>query len=128
MLTDRIKRLGIIFNPKFIILFYLGSFNSVFAYSVLVRKQSDMILIYARLGFLITYSVLAILAFRGKKVAIWIIAVYILLSGLGGLIGLLMSTSQWLLKAVYSLLGAYFVCAAFFLTRKRNSEQRSVGG
>lgn len=118
-MTETMNRLGIIFNPKFIILFYLGWSISIFAYSVLVLKQYDMNVIYARLGFLTMYSILAVLGFRGRRAAIWIIAVFIFLGGLAGLIVSLgiMSASQWLLKTVFGLLGAYFVCSAFALAR-----------
>jgi len=120
-MTETMNRLGIIFNPKFIILFYLGWSISILAYSVLVLKQYDMNVIYARLGFLTAYSILAVLGFRGRRAAIWIIAIFVFLSGLAGLIVSLgiMSTDRWLLKILFALAGVYFVCSAVALTRKK---------
>jgi predicted membrane channel-forming protein YqfA (hemolysin III family) len=71
---------------------------------------------------LIVYSTLAFLIFRGNKIAMWIITVSILLSGIGAfLIGVfLIDTNQLAMKAIFILLGLYFIYGGIQLISGRN--------
>ena len=60
---------------------------------------------------LLVYSALTFFAFRGNKIAAWIVIISVLLSGIGTfLIGVLLVTAnQAAMKTIFVLLGLYFI-------------------
>lgn len=119
MITERMKKLGFISNPKFIILFYLGFCILIFAGST-VEKRFDRNLTLVRLGFLAVYTLMTVLVFKGKKAALWVIAVFIFINGLGMVVisTVFIGIDQWLLKTSGIVIGAYFVYSGYVLPRK----------
>ena len=77
-------------------------------YSIVARGIQHSI---PYLLMLIVYAALAFLTFRGNKIAMWIVTVSVLLSGIGTfLIGVfLIAVNQGAMKAAFILLGLYFI-------------------
>jgi ribose/xylose/arabinose/galactoside ABC-type transport system permease subunit len=60
---------------------------------------------------LMAYSTLTFLAFRGNKIAAWIVIISVLVSGIGTfLIGIfLVAVNQVAMKSIFVLLGLYYI-------------------
>ena len=120
-MSNIMKSLTICFDHRTIILFYLSLSIFILLYSALFQKEASNILL-ARAIFLIIYSAISVFAIRKNRVAIWIIAVIIFISGLWILVISLFFTSvnQYVLKVFFIIVGVYFCCAAFILLKRES--------
>ena len=120
-MSNIMKKLTIFFNHKSIILFYLSLSIFILLYSALFQKEVNNILL-ARAIFIIIYSAISVFAIKKNRVAIWIIAVIIFISGLWILMISLFFTSinQYILKVLFIIISVYFFCAAFILLKRES--------
>jgi hypothetical protein len=77
--------------------------------AVFYEEATNIIL--ARTGGFIVSCILAYLAWRGKKVAVWVMAILILITGFGGFaVGVFaVSISQYILKPFVTIISIYFI-------------------
>jgi len=87
-------------------------------YSIVTRGVKDGM---PYLLMLVVYSTLTFLAFRGNKIATWIVIISVLLSGIGTfMIGVfLIAVNQAAMKTIFVLLGLYFIYGGIALLRGR---------
>ncbi len=69
------------------------------------------------IGILVFYIILALAAYRDIKVAVWLMALCLLFSGIGTfIVGVfLTSATQYIVKIVFIITGIYFTYGGFFL-------------
>jgi len=101
-------------RKRFVILSYLFMITIQLFYSAFSRGVKNSALYFI---MLILYSILSFLAFKGNKVATWMVIISIFLSGIGTfLIGIfLIPINQATMKVTSVLLGLYFIYAGIEL-------------
>ena len=101
-----------------IILSYPCMIAAQLIYSIVTRGVKDGM---PYLLMLVVYSTLTFLAFRGNKIATWIVIISVLLSGIGTfMIGVfLIAVNQAAMKTIFVLLGLYFIYGGIALLRGR---------
>jgi hypothetical protein len=121
-----IKRIfSFISDPKTIICIFLcviflgiislGLFGN---YTVIQYLSYNQLLILKILSF-VTYSVIAFFTYRGVKIARWLMAAIILISGIHAFILSMFGTGwhQYIMKPSFIILGIYFIFGGIVLFR-----------
>ena len=98
----------IISQKRFILLTVLSTIVVILLYSIFYSQETNTIKL-VRFIALVIYSLLALLTHKNNKVAIFVFAIFILISGVGTLIvAFLIGLDQLVLKVLFFLIGGYF--------------------
>jgi len=98
----------IISQKQFILLAFLFIIVVTLLYSIFYSQETNTIKL-VRFIALVIYSLLALLTHKNNKVATFVLAIFILLSGLGTLIvAFLIGLDQLVSKLFFFLIGGYF--------------------
>jgi len=98
----------IISQKQFILLTFLFIIVVTLLYSIVYSQETNTIKV-VRFIALVIYSLLALLTHKNNKVATFVLAIFILLSGVGTLIvAFLIGLDQLVLKVFFFLIGGYF--------------------